>query len=156
MEQPVSKQVSRSDRDARLAAVLRVCRDVSGRGAGISIREALRRVSYLAYRPMFKAGDLRALIAGEPALIEEWLAYSQDKRTLGGWYVLRNGEVGQVSNPQSRVTFESMEDAISEFVVRELDYWVEPDDFPHGWTKTISELFAESKASGCAVGPPET
>lgn len=49
-----------------------------------------------------------------------------------------------------------MEDAISEFVVRELDYWAEPDDFPHGWTKTISDLYAESKASGCAVGPPET
>lgn len=137
-------------------AILRIARDVSPRGSGISIREALTRVAYIGQRVTFKARDLRPLLAAEPALIDDWLAYSEDKRTLGGWYVLRNGEVGQVSKPQSCVSFGSIEKAISEFVVRELDYWVEPDEFPQGWSKTIADLFAESKVSRRSVGPPET
>jgi hypothetical protein len=137
-------------------AILRIGRDVSLRGEGVSIREALKRVSYIAYRPTFKADDLRPLIAADPSLVDEWLAYSEDKRTSGGWYVRSNGEVGQASNPKSRLTYASMPDAIAEFVVRELDYWVEPDEFPQGWNKTITDLFAESKESRRPIGPPET
>jgi len=88
-----------SDRDARLIAILRIGRDASLRGADVSVRDALKRTGYVGYRPMFKAGDLLSLIAADPALVEDWLAYSEDKRTSGGWYVLRTGEIGQVSNP---------------------------------------------------------
>lgn len=40
--------------------------------------------------------------------------------------------------------------------MRELDYWMEPDEFPPGWNKTLSDLFAESSDSRGPVGPPET
>jgi hypothetical protein len=145
-----------SDRDARLMAILRIGRDASLRGSGVPIREALTRTAYVGHRVTFNATDLRPLIAADPALIEDWLAYSEDKRTSGGWYVRRTGEIGQLSKPASRAIYPSIEEAIAEFVVRELDYWVEPDDFPPGWNKTISDLVAESKESRKPIGPPET
>jgi hypothetical protein len=144
-----------SDRDARLMAILRIGHDASLRGNGISINDALARVHYLAYRPTFKASDLRALIHKHPALIEEWLAYSEDKRTSGGWYVLRSGEIGQALKPESRITYSCMSEAVSEYVVRELDHWTFPDEFPPNWNKTIADLFAESEESRSPIGPPE-
>jgi hypothetical protein len=143
------------DRDARLGAILRIGHDVSLRGDGISIKDALARVHYLTYRPTFKASDLRALIDTHPALIEEWLAYSEDKRTSAGWYVLRSGEIGQALKPESRITYSCMSEAVSEFV-RELDHWTFPDEFPPRWNKTLADLFADSKESRSPIGPPET
>jgi hypothetical protein len=145
-----------SDRDAQLIPILRIGRDVSLRGGGVSIRDALKRVSYVGYRATFKAKDLLPLIAADPSLIEEWLAYSEDKRTSGGWYILRSGELGQVSRPASRITYSTIEEAVAEFVVRELDYWMEPDEFPPGWNKTLSVLIAELTESRRPIGPPET
>jgi hypothetical protein len=145
-----------SDRDARLISILRIGRDVSPRGDGVSIRDALKRVSYVGYRTTFKANNLLPLIAADPTLVEDWLAYSEDKRTSGGWYILRSGEIGQVSRPASRTTYSTIEEALAEFVVRELDYWMEPDEFPPGWNKTLSDLSAESSDSRGPVGPPET
>lgn len=145
-----------NNRDAPLTAILRICRDVSSGADGVSIRDALKRTSYIGHRVGFKAADLRPLIDADPRLIEDWLAYSENKRTTGGWYVLRTGEVGQVSNPASRINYLLLSEAIAEFVVRELDYWVDPDEFPPGWNKTVSDLFRESQKSRGPVGPPET
>jgi hypothetical protein len=150
------KLLAMSDRDARLISILRIGRDVSPRGDGVSIRDALTRVSYVGYRTTFKANDLLPLIAADPTLVEDWLVYSEDKRTSGGWYILRSGEIGQVSRAASQITYSTIEEALAEFVVRELDYWMEPDEFPPGWNKTLSDLFAESKDSRRPVGPPET
>jgi len=145
-----------SDRDAALLSILRIGRDVSLRGDGVAIRDALRRVSYVGHRVTFKAKDLLPIIAANPSLVEDWLAYSADKRTSGGWYLLRSGELGQVSRPASGITYSTIEEAVAQFVVRELDYWMEPDEFPPGWNKTLSDLFAELKGSGLPIGPPET
>lgn len=82
---PCDKLPAMADRDARLILILRIGRDVSPRGDGVSIRDALKRVSYVGYRTTFKANDLLPLIAADPTLVEDWLAYSEDKRTSGGW-----------------------------------------------------------------------
>ena len=55
--------------------------------------------------------------------VEQWLAYSEDKRTDGGWSVLRDSEIGRVDVEQTGLRFESMAEAVAEFVVRELDFW---------------------------------
>jgi hypothetical protein len=144
------------DRNARLIPILRVARDVSSRGKGLSIREALKRVSYVASRPTFKAKDLVPLIAADSSFIDDWLAYSEDKRTLGGWYIRSSGEIGQVPRPASRIIYPQIEEAVAAFVVRELDYWMEPDEFPPGWNKTLTDFFAESTKSRRSIGPPET
>jgi len=106
-----------------LLDVLRIGHETSMRGAGLSIREALRRARYGERRPSFGAADLRPLLEAEPGLSEVWFAYSEDKRTSGGWYILRSGEIGRIEDPEGRRQFASPEEAVAEYVVRELDFW---------------------------------
>ena len=113
------------DREAQLLAILRVGHDTSMRGPGISLRDALTHTHYRNLRPGFGPGDLLPLIRLHTELVEEWILYSADKRTDGGWYLLEQGEIGQVGVPQSRMNFDSMEQAVAEYVVRELDFWAQ-------------------------------
>lgn len=87
------------------------------------MRDALAQAQYPALRPSINASDLLALLKIESSLVAEWIAYSEDKRTAGGFYVLRTGEVGQVENERSRRRYPSIEEAVAEFVLHELDYW---------------------------------
>jgi hypothetical protein len=74
-------------------------------------------------RPYFTESDLLRHLKEHPALIEEWLLYSDDKRTDGGWYLSRDGTIGQVSRPGEEIRFPSLEEAVAAYVVRELDFW---------------------------------
>lgn len=106
-----------------LLDVLLIGHETSMRGAGLSMREALRRARYSDRRVSFDAADLRPLLEADPDLSGVWFAYSEDKRTSGGWYILRSGEIGRIEDPESRRQFASPEDAVAEYVVRELDFW---------------------------------
>ncbi len=65
----------------------------------------------------------RRVVTAHPALIEQWLSFSEDKRTTGGWYVARDGKVGQVLQPKTERRFATIQDAVAEYVVLELDFW---------------------------------
>ncbi len=104
-----------------LLRILKIGHDTSSRGVGLSLREALRQTRYRELRAGFQESDLLALVKANPSVVEEWLAYSEDKRTSGGWYVLRDGQVGQVDVPAALIQFPSLEEAIAGYVVRELD-----------------------------------
>ena len=107
----------------KLLAILNIGNDTSMRGEGVSLRQALSRVNYLEVRRQFNPQDLLPLIQTRRQLIDQWIMYSADKRTTGGWYVTEAGKVGQVDNPKSTIYFASIEEAVAEYVVRELDYW---------------------------------
>jgi hypothetical protein len=111
-----------------LLAILQIGHEMSTRGSGQSLIEALRETRYADLRANFGPGDLRPLITSRPELAESWCAYSADKRTSGDWYLLRSGEIGRVSDPESSVHFDSLEEAVAEYVVRELDFWAGVDD----------------------------
>jgi len=108
----------------KLLAILNIGHDTSMRGEGVSLRQALSRVNYLEARRQFDAKDLLPLIQERRQLIDQWILYSADKRTRGGWYVTEAGEVGQVNDPNSIMHFASIEEAVAEYVLRELDFWV--------------------------------
>jgi hypothetical protein len=108
--------------DFTLMAILRIARDTSG-AAGLPLLEALKRSGYRDHRPRFGAHEVRAALSAHPALIDEWLAYSEDKRTEAGWYVLRDGEIGQVLKPSAQRSYPTIEEAVAQFIVHELDYW---------------------------------
>jgi hypothetical protein len=112
-----------SEADFRLVAILRIAHYVSKSGDGLALRDAIARSDYGTYRSSFDAQDLQAVLTAHPALIEEWLAYSEDKRTDAGWYVLRDGEIGQLQNPTSQRSYATIEEAVAQFIVRELDFW---------------------------------
>jgi hypothetical protein len=116
-----------SDRDQQLLSILAIGHDASMRGSGLSLRDALRRARYRESREALHEADLLRLVRVHPALVDEWLAYSEDKRTNGGWYVLKSGEVGQVDAPGSKLMFAAIEEAIASYVVRELDFWAKQD-----------------------------
>ena len=112
-----------SDREAALFGVLRIGHATSMRGPGLSLRDALERATYVDLRSKFGADDLVPILDSRPSLIEEWVAYSEDKRTSGGWYLLRSCEIGTVETPKQQRRFSSMSKAVAGFVVAELDFW---------------------------------
>ena len=89
------------------------------------MREALKVAGYAELRPSLTAAELRSVIADHPELIEQWMSYSEDKRTDGGWYIQRNGNIGRVLKPASALQYASIQDAIAEFVMLELDFWAD-------------------------------
>jgi hypothetical protein len=109
--------------DFALTAILRIARDVAG--GRMALREALTRSRYREQRPRFSAEDVRAALSAHPVLVDEWLAYSEDKRTEGGWYVLRDGEIGEVLKPASQRSYPTIEEAVAQFILHELDYWAD-------------------------------
>lgn len=109
--------------ESRLLSILRIGHDTSMRGAGLSLREALVRTHYATLRSTFDPRDLIPLIKRNPTLIDQWVAYSEDKRTSGGWYLTERGEIGTLDDPDHQMRFDSMEEAVAEYVVRELDHW---------------------------------
>jgi len=112
-----------TERDTALLEILRIGKETSLRGAGISLREALTRTRYKELRVSFAPGDLLRLLRAHRVLSEDWLAYAGDKRTSAGWYLSEQGEIGRVSVPLSRMRFDTLEEAVAEYVVRELDFW---------------------------------
>lgn len=96
--------------ESDLLKILQIANEVSIRGQGISIRDAIARARYRELRTAFEIGDLVPLIKAHKGIAEEWLAYSEDKRTSGGYALLREGR--------------SIEEAVADYAVREMDYWV--------------------------------
>jgi len=108
---------------SELVGILRIGHETSMRGAGISLKDALARTRYSAVRRTFRAADLIPLIKADPAIARQWVLYSMDKRTSGGWYLTERGEIGKLRRDSNSMQFDSMEEAVAEYVVRELDYW---------------------------------
>lgn len=106
----------------RLLPVLRIAQRLGPGDPAESMRAALRRAGYAGSRPSFGAGEVRALLTAHPSLLDAWLAYSQGKQTAEGWYVLPDAEIGQVSKPSSQRQFASIQEAVAEFILHELDY----------------------------------
>ncbi len=107
----------------KLIAILRIGHDTSMRGEGVSLKQALSRVDYLEIRKLFDPNDLVPLIKENREFIDQWIMYSEDKRTSGGWYITEAWEVGQVDDPNGITHFASGEEAVAEYVVKELDFW---------------------------------
>jgi hypothetical protein len=87
------------------------------------MREALKVAGYAGLRPSLTAAELRPVIADHPELIEQWMSCSKDKRTDGGWYIRRNGNIGRVLKPATMRQYATIQDAVAEFVMLELDFW---------------------------------
>ena len=104
-----------------LLSILGIARARSLPG-GISLRDALGLSNYRKLRAFFEPDDLIPLIRANPNLANEWLRYSEDKRTDGGWYLVEPNEIGERAS-RRRIVFPSLHIAVANFVVRELDFW---------------------------------
>jgi hypothetical protein len=123
-EKTVTQFIEELDqRDRELLAILRIGHDTSMRGEGLSLRDALTRTRYRELRQEFQESDLLRHLQADASLVDEWLAYSEDKRTEGGWFLLRTALVGQIRRPAESIQFSSLENAVAAYVIRELDFW---------------------------------
>jgi hypothetical protein len=110
----------------RIMEVLRIPLYTQGRG-GISLVDALRRTDYVAVRKEFTAGDLVPLLKANPELVTEWTGFSENKRCDGWWVIKESCEVGWLGVRRrglvrkKTLRFETLEEAVAEFIVRELD-----------------------------------
>ncbi len=94
-----------------------------------SLRDLLRATDYARLRSGLSAADLVTYLADHPDVVGEWLAYSEDKRTVGGWYCLNQDGawiVGRLGPRATRVDerrHTSSVEACAEFILLELDFW---------------------------------
>jgi len=84
------------------------------------MRDALLETRYKKRRSEFGPAELIPMLRRHPHLMEEWAHYSEDKRTNGGWY-LSGLDIGRVGIVDSVVSFQSVEQAVAGYVVRELE-----------------------------------
>lgn len=101
-----------------------------------SLRNAVSATGYRELRPLLTRDAIAGFLSRHPGLVREWLRYSEDKRTSGGWYLLHPTSgwiVGRLAGPEEEreLRFGSGAEACAEFILRELDSVVgEPADAP--------------------------
>lgn len=107
--------------DKQLLQILAIAHRTSRQGGGVSLHQALQDADYLALRQHFDVTDLRRVVSGHSELIDQWIRYSEDKRTTGGWYLsdLRIGSFAETTE----IRFASVVDAVANYAIRELDFW---------------------------------
>ena len=109
--------------EQQLLKILRIAHDTSRRGRGISLRDAIAESDYAEIRKSFGPDDLLPLIQDHSEFVLHWMMYSEDKRTSGGWYINESSrEIGRCESDE-RDVFPTTEEAVAEYVVRELDFW---------------------------------
>jgi len=111
----------------RLLQILSIAHRTSMHGEGVSLHQALADAEYGALRPHFDVNDIRRVIDSHAELIDQWVRYSEDKRSSGGWYI--NAAAATIGSLAQReeIPFTSVADAVSNFAIRELDFWSSVD-----------------------------
>ncbi|MGK2883290.1 MAG: hypothetical protein ACSLE8_00680 [Rhodococcus sp. (in: high G+C Gram-positive bacteria)] len=107
--------------DEEILKILQIGHDSSIRGLGLSLNQALKQARYRELRNTLSVSDLLPVIDKNPQLIEQWIMYSEDKRTDGGWYLSPKAAIGTIAG--DRIKFRGMQEAVAEYVLRELDFW---------------------------------
>ncbi len=81
-----------------MAEVERIChiaRDFRRPGAE-SLRALIEASSYRAVRPELDVARIERVVDSDPRLVDDWLGFSEDKRTSGGWAFYADEENGWV------------------------------------------------------------
>ncbi len=69
-------------------------------------------------------GDIIQYLQIHPNLLEVWKQYSDDKRTTGGFYY-REKYIGSIDHIKFGKTFTSDTLACSEYILREISFWLQ-------------------------------
>ena len=117
--------IERNDmKDRVFEQVAAIARRTSDEG-GLSLHDALIEARYRELRPQLKVAALAKWLDHHPAVVNDWLLFSDDKRTPGGYYLLspeRGGwVVGSIGGPERR--FKTPSIAAAFYILTELDFW---------------------------------
>ena len=77
-------------KDVELLPIIQIARNVSARGLGLSMQNAIQETGYAKLRSKLDSAQLVRILREHPDYVTDWLIYSVDKRTAGGWYLIEN------------------------------------------------------------------
>ena len=90
----------------------------------------LKETGYFELHDQVSESDLRSALLRDPACVQEWIQYSEDKRCPSGWYFVLNDEglyetgyfdIKSVPNDANRVQYENAIDACAAFIKHEIE-----------------------------------
>jgi hypothetical protein len=103
----------------------RVCDVPAGfRRRSQSLLDVVRASGYAELRGQFAARELADYLRARPALIDHWVAYSEDKRTSEGWYLRPPYSVGRITlepPPTREQHYFDLATACAAFIIGELN-----------------------------------
>ena len=74
-------------------------------------------------RDTLERSEILEQLTRDPSLVEDWVSWSEDKRTSEGWYFLLRdygGTVGYLGSSEPDLVFTSSAEACAEFILREV------------------------------------
>jgi hypothetical protein len=94
----------------------------------VSMFSLLEATGYFRLHDQISEADIQAALVRCPECVQEWMQYSEDKRTSSGWYLIQNeegcyetGHVADAGNYTNRVQYENMIDACASFIKHEIE-----------------------------------
>ena len=96
----------------------------------ISIFSLLEETGYFELHDQISEGDIRGALLCCPECVQEWIQYSEDKRSSSGWYLTLDDEglyetayfdIKAVPNTTNRVQYEHAIDACAAFIKHEIE-----------------------------------
>ena len=96
----------------------------------ISIFSLLEETGYFELHDQISEDDIRTALLCCPECVQEWIQYSEDKRSSSGWYLTLNDEglyetayfdIKAVPNTTNRIQYESAVDACAAFIKHEIE-----------------------------------
>jgi len=92
----------------------------------ISMNALLKETGYCEFHDLFSETAIADALSLNPEIINDWLEYSEDKRTSSGWYIKRGkkgafivGKVEMIEN--SEMTYTDKIKACAAFIKREVE-----------------------------------
>jgi hypothetical protein len=93
------------------------------RRTGRSVADVVRASGYAQLRGQFAPRDLAAYLRARPEVVDQWVGYSEDKRTSDGWYLRPPYSIGRITSespPMHEVKHADLAAACAAFIVAEL------------------------------------
>jgi hypothetical protein len=96
----------------------------------ISIFSLLEETGYFELHDQILKHDIRTALLCCPECVQEWIQYSEDKRSSNGWYLTLNEEglyetayfdIKAAPNTTNRVQYENATDACAAYIKHEIE-----------------------------------
>ena len=97
--------------------------------SSVSVHTLLRESGYFEHYKNISEDVIHNALADHPELIQEWMQFSEDKRTCAGWYVTQDTKgqygVGRISenavDDTWKIEYARAIDACTAFIMREIE-----------------------------------
>ena len=112
--------------NATLLAIMRLGYETLIRGDALSLHTVFEGAGHTKFIDELRRSKVARLLRAYPDILQHWIRYSENKPIKGGyWLRASTFEVGAAESPEAGVMYSSIQEAVAEFIARELGYWSE-------------------------------